>query len=138
MKNVSYLSGIHIFCIAATPANATTERIACQFHRPCLEATVCVPDAVALAFTIDRTQFAPPHDPKEPPRNKVTHVSVTHAALGADTFKAEPILMVDGTRGFWAHLDGVDHLMTLRQDGRSTYATTGPIPPMTGHCEIVR
>jgi len=47
-------------------------------------------------------------------------------------------LMDDGTRGFWAHVEGIDHLMPMRPDGRGTYATTGGIPFMTGTCGVTK
>ena len=111
---------------------ASAERVECTFKAPCLSA-VCVEETIPVAFTIDHNQFAPALDPNEPPRNKVTTV-----ALGDETFKAEPIVMADGTRGFWTNISGVDHLMTMRPDGMGTYATTGAIPFMSGRCGVTQ
>ncbi|KMW57216.1 hypothetical protein AIOL_002177 [Candidatus Rhodobacter oscarellae] len=113
---------------AAGPASA--ERVYCEMVPPCAGA-VCAAEAVPLRFEIDHNQFAPPVDAKEPPRNKVTLV-----ALGDQQFRAEPIVMEDGTLGFWAHVAGVDHLMTMRPDGLGTYATTGDMLFLTGRCEV--
>ena len=109
---------------------AQAERVECTFVAPCL-ASVCASEELPVAFEIDHNQFAPPLDPNEPPRNKITEV-----AMGDYRFPAEPIVMDDGTRGFWAVVAGVDHLMTVRPDGLGTYATSGAIPFMSGKCEV--
>ncbi len=109
---------------------AMAERVECTFVAPCLSG-VCAPEEIPVVFEIDHNQFAPPHDPNEPPFNKITEV-----VMGKYRFPAEPILMEDGTRGFWAVVAGVDHLMTMRPDGLGTYATNGTIPFMSGTCEV--
>lgn len=119
-----------VFTVFSTPAFA--ERVSCEFSPPCNRSGVCLTKVVPLQFVIDHNQFAPAHDASEPPRNKVTHV-----AFGDMEFAAEPIVMAD-MRGFWALVDGVEHLMTVRSDGRATYATTGPVPFMSGQCEVTR
>ncbi len=75
-------------------------------------------DAPDISFGIDRTQFAPPVDPNDPPRRKVSRIR-----LGPQSFVAEPILMAGGTRGFWTD-DPVTgtHVLTIRPDGTATYS----------------
>lgn len=119
-----------VFALALMASPAWAERVECEFHIPCIGIGACIEGPLPVSFEIDHRQFAPPVSPQEPPRNKVTLVS-----LGEERFKAEPIVLDDGTRGFWANLGGVDHLMTMRPDGRGTYSTSGGIPLMTGLCE---
>ena len=85
-----------------------------------------------IRFAIDRNQFAPPVDPEDPPRRKVTQVR-----LGSHSFVAEPILMDSGVRGFWTD-DPVTgtHVLTTRADGTATYS--GPDGGTTnGICEDI-
>jgi len=85
-----------------------------------------------VQFSIDRKQFAPPLDPNDPPRRKVTRVR-----LGPQSFVAEPILMASGVRGFWTD-DPVTgtHVLTTRPDGTATYS--GPEGASTdGICEDI-
>ena len=130
MSIFSKMKGLGPVLLMCVPGVAWAERVECTFTPPCL-GSICYADEIPVAFTIDHNQFAPALDPKEPPRNKVTTV-----ALGEERFQAEPIVMDDGTRGFWANIAGVDHLMTMRPDGMGTYATTGAIPFMSGHCGV--
>lgn len=116
--------------LVVLPQAVLAERVECEFMAPCLT-SVCLPEAVPVSFEIDHRQFAPPIDPDEPPRNKVTVV-----AMGGAQFKAEPILMDDGTRGFWANVEGVEHLMTMRPDGMGTYASSGAVSFMSGRCGV--
>ena len=126
MKKLLYIVVFPLF--VAPSANA--ERVECMFATPCMGST-CVVEEIPLSFYIDPNQFVAPQHPNDPPRNKVTRV-----ALGEYEFPAEPILMDDGTRGFWANVQGVDHLMTMRPDGMGTYATSGSVPFMAGECEV--
>lgn len=119
-----------VIAFGALTGAAAAERVDCAFAVPCLGAG-CVVEEVALRFEIDPSQFVDAHVPGEPPRNKVTWVT-----LGDVEFEAEPIRMADGTRGFWANVAGVEHLMTTRADGMGTYASTGAVPYMSGRCKI--
>ncbi|WP_186766585.1 hypothetical protein [Puniceibacterium confluentis] len=83
-----------------------------------------------VAFGIDRTQFAPPLNPDEPPRRQESRV-----AMGDETFAAEPLLFDDGRRGFWTgdRQDGA-LLMMIAPDSRATLSTQdGAV--FTGDCE---
>ena len=126
IKIVTYLSVI----AWVSPISVWAERVECAFVAPCA-ASVCVAEEIDVAFEIDHRQFAPPLDAREPPRNKVTTV-----ALGDAVFRAEPIVMDDGTRGFWALVDGIEHLMTMRPDGLGSYASTGRVGFMSGRCVV--
>lgn len=123
-----------IFAVALTGAlPAQAERLTCDLRAPCPSKGPCVVEAVTVSFEIDHTQFVAPVDRREPPRNKVTRVSLRNAT-GDREFRAEPIVMADGTRGFWAEIDGIEHLMTIRPDGRGSYVTSGAAAQLTGRC----
>lgn len=91
----------------------------------------CDLEGTSLAFTIDRTQFAPPHDAGEPPRRKVTTVR-----MGDAQFPAEPILMGD-VRGFWAEgLSGSNMMLVVQADGSAVFTNVDAGQRLTGQCEV--
>ena len=91
----------------------------------------CDLEGTSLAFTIDRTQFAPPHDAGEPPRRKVTTVR-----MGDAQFPAEPILMGD-VRGFWGEgLGGSDVMFVMQGDGYAVFSDKRAGKRLTGQCEV--
>ena len=121
-------------CALATPPGAAmAELVDCRLSAPCSDATVCAFDPVPVRFEIDPNQFSPPLLKGDPPRRQVTRVQ-----MGDRNFRAEPILMDSGVRGFWAKLDGVDHLLTIQPDGSGTYTKTPPGDKLTGLCVVTQ
>ncbi|WP_342075805.1 hypothetical protein [Yoonia sp. SS1-5] len=106
--------------------------ICAVFAGPCwAENIACDMDGIALAFAIDRNQFVAPASPDEPPRRKVTMVS-----MGDAQFPAEPFL-IGKTRGFWAEgWSGSDVIFVMQPDGSATYTDTRRDTRLTGHCEV--
>ena len=97
------------------------------------ESIACDIAGIPVRFEIDMTQFAPPVDPGEPPRRRVTTVS-----LGSQQFEAEPMVMGE-LRGFWT--DGEDAaqvLMIIQPDGAATLTNAPPGTEKTGRCEVFR
>jgi hypothetical protein len=119
-------------CALAAPGTAAPfEQVDCRLSAPCPDATPCASEPVSASFEIDLGQFSPPLLKGDPPRRQVTQVQ-----LGQSRFRAEPIVMDSGVRGFWAKLDGVDHLLTIQPDGGGIYTRTPPGALMTGQCEV--
>ena len=119
-------------CALAAPGTAAPfEQVSCRLSAPCPDATPCAAQPVTARFEIDLGQFSPPLLRGDPPRRQVTQVQ-----LGQRRFRAEPIVMKNGVRGFWAKLDGVDHLLTIQRDGIGTYTRTPPGELLTGQCEV--
>jgi len=111
--------------LAGTPALA--DNLLCQLHPDC---TSCG-TTVQLGFHIDRNQFSPPVDAGEPPRRMVTHVM-----QGDTSFQAEPMLLANGVRGFWADINDTSYLLTIQPDGTATYTVTGPrAASLVGTCK---
>ncbi len=121
-------AALAFLAVMASPASA--QLVECTLSAPC-PGTVCVGENVAVRFEIDRSQFAPPIDPKEPPRNKVTHVR-----MGGFGFAAEPILMGD-VLGFWEDAEALGNRMLIVQpDGTARYSEQPSGKDMTGTCEV--
>lgn len=119
-------------CALAAPGTAAPfERVNCRLSAPCPDAADCARDPVPVRFEIDLGQFSPPLLRGDPPRRQVTHVQ-----LGQSRFRAEPIVMDNGVRGFWAKFEGADHLLTIQPDGVGTYTRTPPGESLTGLCEV--
>jgi hypothetical protein len=116
--------------VLLAPAPALAEHVACQLTAPCTVESACLPFRTTLSFDIDRNQFAPPVDAREPPRRKLTTVF-----LGNIAFEAEPILL-QGRRGFWAELEDGSHLFTIDADGSAIYSTLPEGRKLTGTCRV--
>lgn len=118
-------------CVCASPGNAfPIERIECRLSATCQGLQGCAAGTVQLRFAIDMAQFSPAVGAGDPPRRKTTRVETADQA-----FAAEPIVMSDGLRGFWAEADGVDHLLTIKPDGTAAY-TRIPGGKLTGRCSV--
>ncbi len=116
--------------IAAAAGPARAERVACALSAPC-GAVACTGATVAVSFEIDRAQFAPPYDPDEPPRNKVTRVE-----MGGQRFAAEPFL-IGGMRGFWEDAGALgERMLTVGPDGAARYSELPSGNRLTGTCEV--
>ncbi len=84
----------------------------------------------ALTFAIDRTQFVAPQDPNDPPRRKISQVS-----LGDKRFPAEPFI-IGPVRGFHADgLGGSSVMFSVVADGSAKLANTRTGETLTGTCE---
>jgi len=97
------------------------------------ESISCDMAGVPVNFDIDLTQFAPPVDPGEPPRRRVTTV-----AIGEDEYEAEPMVMGD-MRGFWT--DGTEPpqiIMIIHPDGAATLTNAPEGAEVSGRCEVVK
>lgn len=96
------------------------------------EVVSCDLSGVPVRFEIDRTQFAPALDAKEPTRRHVTTVT-----LGDAVFPAEPVIIGD-VRGFWAEgIEGSDVMMIMQPDGRAVYSNPRAGERLTGICEVL-
>lgn len=97
------------------------------------DAITCDLQGTALQFDIDRNQFVAPQNLNDPPRRKVTLVS-----MGEAQFPAEPFL-IGKTRGFWAEgWSGSDVIFVMQPDGSATYTDTRMDTRLTGHCEVLQ
>jgi len=118
--------------IFAGPALALIEHVECTVTAPCATTGACPPDPIIVRFTIDRNQFASAISSDEPPRNKVTTVTI-----GTEQFTAEPILMAGGVRGFWKESFEGSHLLTFSVGDDAVYSR--PIGQrLIGECEVSR
>jgi len=117
--------------LAACPTSAI-ERISCVLNTSCSGETICAPKTSELHFGIDPNQFVAPIDAKEPPRNKVTIVS-----MDGESFRAEPIQTEFGLRGFWSAQNGTERLLTIQPDGTATYSLSSELGQLTGKCEVI-
>ncbi len=105
---------------------AAADSLACEVAAPCPTGGC---EAVAIAFDINRDEFAPAHDPNEPPRRKVTTVQ-----MGNARFPAEAIVMGE-SRGFWAEGGGGAHvLFMVHADGSAFYIDDRTGLRMEGTC----
>ena len=130
MRGVPSIGGL-VFCLSASASMAQAERVACQLAAPCPETGICAAETVALSFEIDRTQFAPPVDPKEPPRRKVTQVD-----LGGVRFVAEAMVIGD-VRGFWEDAEAMgSRIFTMQPDGTGLYSEDPSGRTLRGPCEV--
>ena len=95
------------------------------------EVVACDMDGDPLTFTIDRSQFSPPVDVNDPPRQAVTVVEF------ADTqFPATPFLIGD-TRGFEAEgLGGTATLFVMQADGTAVLSDRRAGLRVSGTCTI--
>ena len=85
---------------------------------------------MGLRFEIDRNQFVDAINTNEPPRNKVTDVT-----MNGETFAAEPFLIGD-VRGFWAdNKEAGNRILMIEADGTAQYAEPDLERTMTGTCE---
>ncbi len=108
---------------AAGPAGA--ERLDCTLT--CAQ-PACPSATLRLGFLLDRNQFLPPAYPDDPPQRLLTEVE-----LNGNRFPAEPILMADGTRGFWT--EAAPRMFTLDPEGLATYSDLAAGLTATGTCE---
>lgn len=107
--------------LAVLPSLAMAEIVSCDLS------------GIPVQFEIDRAQFAPALDLKEPPRRRITTVQ-----MGDAQFPAEPIRMGD-VRGFWAEgLGGSEVMMVMQGDGSAVYADTRAGERLTGTCEVLQ
>ena len=107
------------------------ERVSCELTRSCNTSVLCVGEIINVNFNIDPNQFVAPIDVNEPPRNKVTVVE-----SAGQLFRAEPIRMDTGMRGFWAIAQGSEHLLTIQSDGSAIYSQGSDGHMLTGTCEV--
>ncbi|MEL6571045.1 MAG: hypothetical protein AAFQ64_05270 [Pseudomonadota bacterium] len=86
-------------------------------------------DGTDVSFDIDRTQFAPPFDRKEPPRQQRTRVTHDEAI-----FTATPFLLGQA-RGFEAiAADGQTTVFVVQPNGAARWSRPGTA--LTGSCRI--
>jgi hypothetical protein len=111
--------------LLAAPAQA--ERLRCTLA--CTD-PACPAASLRLSFLLDRNQFLPPAYPDDPPQRLLTQVELNGAR-----FAAEPILMEDGTRGFWT--EAAPRIFTLDPEGLATYSDLAAGVTATGRCEEV-
>lgn len=115
----TYLTCAGAIATTGIPAFAAAETIDCILG-----------DKSALTFNIDRTQFAPPIDKRDPPRRQVTNV--TH---GTVTYTAEPFV-IGSTRGFHAQPDdGMTIMFSVDGAGKATYSHVQAGRTLSGTCE---
>ena len=118
-----------LICLTASPALA--ERVSCTLSQPCPILTDCATETLALDFVIDRSQFVAAVDVNEPPRKKVTVVT-----LGEEQFRAEPFLIGD-VRGFWQDTEAMsDRMFTMQADGSAIYSESPSGVQLSGLCEV--
>lgn len=116
-----------VACCSAGPGRAET--LVCALSAECAPGSSCSQRTSRLEFAIDRTQFAPPIDPAEPPRRKVTRVT-----RDGEQFLAEPILLDSGIRGFWTDDAAIgSQVLTIQPDGAAIYSALDG-SNWTGHC----
>ena len=117
--------------LAALPVSA--ENVQCDLVRHCGPTEVdCATSALSITFDIDLRQFAPPVNPGDPPRRKITQ-----AQIGAARVAAEPFIMPDGTRGFWEDAGALgSRMLVSRPDGTARYSERPLNAVWTGHCEV--
>lgn len=115
------------------PAPARAEAIECRLAPVCARGAACPGDEVALAFAIDRAQLSPALDPADPPRRAVTTVR-----LDGHRFAAEPIVMRNGGKGFWAEEDGVTRMLVIDTDGQAVFTDGSAGGRYEGRCRDVR
>jgi len=121
-------------CVAVLAAPATAETLVCRMTPDCDAAAPCAMSPADITFAIDRNQFAPPVDAREPPRVKRTYVDMNGKA-----FVAEPFLMQGGAvRGFWTTADASGtRMLTTMADGSARYSDSRSGDRMTGRCREV-
>ena len=96
------------------------------------DVVACDLSGVAVRFEIDPSQFAPAHNPADPPRRQITTVQMD----GAE-FLAEPFMIAD-TRGFWAAQNGAEVVLVMQADGTAIYTDARVDAPLTGTCEVLQ
>jgi hypothetical protein len=95
------------------------------------EVVACDIDGDPLTFAIDRSQFSPPVDVNDPPRQAATVVQ-----FGDKRFPATPFLIGD-TRGFEAEgHDGTTTLFVIQSDGTAILSDRLVGLRVTGTCTI--
>ncbi|SFS10143.1 hypothetical protein [Yoonia litorea] len=88
---------------------------------------------VPVSFAIDAAQFAPAQNAGEPPRRRVTHVT-----MGDTAFAAEPFRLGD-TVGFWTKDSvGAETMLVVNADGTAVYADPQAGARLTGTCEVLQ
>lgn len=112
-------------CLALAPLPGWADSLECRL----------VPEgggaAVSVAFDIDRRQFAPAASPDDPPRQMRSVV-----AQDAQRYIAEPFLMEDGVRGFWAEERvGGAALLVIQKDGAARMTDEAIGAMLVGRCE---
>ena len=106
--------------LSALPALA--ERVTCEMT-----------DGAALTFDIDRSQFSPARDPKEPPRQQRTVVR-----YGDTQFPAAPFFIGD-TRGFEAEgLGGTTTLFVMQPSGAARLSNARAGTELAGICTVTQ
>ena len=91
----------------------------------------CDLDGVAVAFDLDRAQFAPPVDDGEPPRRRLTSVT-----MGNAQFPAEPFIIADAI-GFSAEgMGGSEIMMVIQADSSAMLADPRADMRLSGTCEV--
>lgn len=86
-------------------------------------------ERVEVRFDIDRSQFSPAISKDEPPRRAQTTVRI-----GPKSFTAEPMLMADGVRGFWAETA----MLTTNKNGDARLTILDGARQYDGTCEDVQ
>ena len=116
--------------LAVCAAPLAAETVRCPLSPACQTASGC--DVVTnVEFTIDLNQFAPAVDANDPPRRKVTLVT-----MGDAQFPAEPIWFEGGIRGFSAEgWGGSEMLFIVQPDQTATLVDPREGLRLTGTCE---
>ena len=115
----------------ANVTSARAELVECVLSEPCTTTGVCLRDSIDLHFVIDRNQFADAVNVNDPPRRKVTLVT-----LGDEEFSAEPMIIGD-VRGFWQDTEATgDRIFTMQADGSGVYSESPSGKTLTGSCEV--
>ncbi|MBV7393312.1 hypothetical protein [Mameliella sediminis] len=108
--------------VLGTPATAAVQAYACTLSRD--EARI------DLRFDLDPASFSPALDSREPPRRRVSRVTLSDGR----GFEAEAILGQDGSRGFWA--DSENMLLTVAADGTARLSDAAKTP-WQGQCKEI-
>lgn len=115
----SVVLGTVVLCTLAQDARTAPVGYECLLERGAAD--------LRLDFDIDPASFADPIDPREPPRRRVSRVT-----LGGESFEAEALLTEGGSRGFWAPGRGI--LLTKAPAGAARMSD-GNAASWRGRCE---
>lgn len=123
-------AGLTSLALSVCAAPLAAETLRCDLTPDCVGSAAC--DAITtVQFTIDLNQFAPAVDANDPPRRKVTLVT-----MGAAQFPAEPIWFQGGIRGFSAEgWGGSEMLFIVQTDHTATLVDPREGLRLVGTCE---
>ncbi len=130
MPSCSYVQVPATLLASALAGPSLADSLACELQKECRANNVCDETIVDLTFEIDRLQFIDPQDRSEPPRRKLSQVSMADRQ-----FPAEPFLMGD-VRGFWAEgLAGSHSIFIVNADGTAKFSNSEMGEHLIGTCE---